>query len=563
MALTDIARQLKETFPGFGVSELQDDVKRFREIYGDAESIRIGEMDYIVINQVYKSKEYSDVPESISPLFFNSIHNSYAIIDAETSSTLIDEVYSRITYMQRVCNIESTPDKNEIKKNVSGIVGEGENVSDVHIEIDDSNKNSANIFQCQLIKDTGVSASPDVYSFMLKNGEIKEIADNVMRQIRRSGEVSLLKDREVLENNKASIQQAVFDKYIKSDLDIQNITVKSIFEISMTFLNIHLMLNDKLGHSGVFNTSYLASENNEFEALNANIHVCNTCSHEIVDVKDASKIAKLHVNTDAFDPAFTTNDKLVYAVGCEDCLTQCPVCGGWHFDYEKFIGSNVYEKVNIVPGRGFIKGLRSVEGNYCSCREGIEWIYDETSGIGDEHDIIPVEKLAFINFANEMIATKDEYLAFFKKEKSATKIKTAIDESNLAKKTLAKFRKYLADKFDIDVKDIRLTSSDKCKKCTVCGGEYYRGSQGVDYDYNYRCPVCEELVSEKRKMVTRVDGIVFLHRTVKKKHIISKYIVTKFGNLKKLSTHINIEQAPVVEQVEDEKQAVEVTEEVL
>ena len=73
MALTDIARQLKETFEGFGVSDLQEAVKHFCEIYGDAESIRIGEMDYIVINEIYKSKEYADVPETTSPLFFNSI----------------------------------------------------------------------------------------------------------------------------------------------------------------------------------------------------------------------------------------------------------------------------------------------------------------------------------------------------------------------------------------------------------------------------------------------------------------------------------------------------------
>ena len=88
MALTDIARQLKETFEGFGLSEHQEELRQFRELYGDAECIRIGEMDYIVINEVYKSKEYADVAESVSPLFFNSINNSFAIIDAENSSTL-------------------------------------------------------------------------------------------------------------------------------------------------------------------------------------------------------------------------------------------------------------------------------------------------------------------------------------------------------------------------------------------------------------------------------------------------------------------------------------------
>ena len=115
MALTEIARKLKETFGGFDVSGFQEELNKFRSIYSDAECIRIGEMDYIVINDVYKSEEYQDIPESTSPLFFNSINNKYAIIDAETSSTLIDEVYSRITYMQRDCESGARlPTPNEV-----------------------------------------------------------------------------------------------------------------------------------------------------------------------------------------------------------------------------------------------------------------------------------------------------------------------------------------------------------------------------------------------------------------------------------------------------------------
>ena len=44
------------------------------------------------------------------------------------------------------------------------------------------------------------------------------------------------------------------------------------------------------------------------------------------------------------------------------------------------------------------------------------------------------------------------------------------------------------------------------------------------------------MVSEKRRSVTRIDGIVFMRRTVKKKTVISKYIVTKLGNLKEISS---------------------------
>ena len=45
MALTEIARKLKDTFRGFGVSGLNDELEKFRGIYDAAETISIGEMD--------------------------------------------------------------------------------------------------------------------------------------------------------------------------------------------------------------------------------------------------------------------------------------------------------------------------------------------------------------------------------------------------------------------------------------------------------------------------------------------------------------------------------------
>lgn len=551
MALTDIARQLKDTFDGFGVSERREELARYRDIYGEAECVRIGKMDYIVINQVYESKEYADVPESTSPLFYNSINNSYAIIDAETSSTLIDEVYSRVTYMQRVCRIEGNPEKADIRQSVAGVLGKENTITDndVLIKNDDGVENKANIFQCQLIMDTGVSAAPGTYSFMLKNGEIKEIPDNLMRQIKRSGEVNLLRDRQVLEQNSSAIQQAVFDKYDKEDMDIQSITVKSIFEISMSFLNIHLMMKDDSGRTGVYHTTFLASENNDFAALNANIHVCNECGHELIDVRDSSNIHKLHINMDAYDKEFSREDKKVHAVGCEDCLVQCPDCGGWHFDYAKFVGSRIYEKVELAPGREFIRGLRTIDANYCACREGIEWIYDERSGTDNEHDIIPAIKMAFVNYANEMIASYEEYKAYYDRKHPARAL-SATDEQKFAKKTRTEFKKQLASRFDIDTRDISITSIDKCSKCTVCGGEYYRGVVWGDADDDYRCNVCDEMVTEKRRSVTRIDGIVFMRRTVKKKTVISKYIVTKLGNLKEISS-AEVDLTPTVTEEEE------------
>jgi serine/threonine-protein kinase RIO1 len=564
MALTDIARQLKETFDGFGVSEHQADVERFRKIYGDAECIHIGEMDYIVINQAYDTEENADVPENVSPLFFSSLNQKYAIIDAQTSSTLIDEVYSRITYMQRVCNIDALPQENEIQQSLSNIIGDGVTMNNVIIRRDseDGATHRANIFQCQLIKDTGVSASPDVYSFMLKNGEIKEVSERVVRQIRHMGEVNILEEREDLEQNNAAIQQAVYDKYIKADMDIQSITVKSIFEITMPFVNILLFVRDGLKHNGVFRTVYLASENNEFDILNTSIQACNICENDLTDIKDPTKLNKLHINMDAYDEISETSGgvkqaNLTYAVGCEDCLEQCPDCGGWHFNYKKFIGSRIYEKVNLVPGRSFIRGLRDVDVNYCACREGTEWIYDEESGTETEHDVIKMENVAFLNCADEMIASYEDYAKFREKEEKAISDKSKINTREFAMKTLAKFKKNLANKFEIDSKEIKISSLENCCRCTICGGKYYKGNTGDEYDY--RCGVCDEMLTEKRHMIVRVDGMIFMYRKVNKKYIVNKYIMTKLGNLKQVST--NAETSPQPSEVQDVTTVTEVLDE--
>ena len=554
MALTEIAKKLKETFPGFEVSGFQEELKKFKEIYREAETIRIGEMDYIVINDVYKSDEYKDVPESTSPLFYSSINNNYAIIDAETSSTLIDEVYSRVTYMQRDCETTARiPEKDEIKHSMRSLIGENEKVIEPQIESDDDDgkgglsRNKANIFQCQLIKDTGVSAAPDVYSFMLKGGEIKEVADSAIRQI-RSGTVKMLNDSNIeeLKSNESAIQEAVFNKYINSDIDIQSVTVKSIFEIRMAFCNIHLLMQSVLGKTkinSIFNTYYMASENNEFEALNANIHLCNCCNHDLVDVRDENKIYRLHANLDAYDEKATQDangkeakgkkgffEKVVYAVGCEDCLEECPECHGWHFNYQKLIGSKIYDKVNLMPGRSFIRNLRDFDMNYCSCRENIDWVYDEKSGTADEHDVLPITEMAFINYAGEKMADYNDYISFYNSEKKHANIKDAMDEKNFAKKTLNKFKLRLSDTFHMDIDGILVSSNERCHKCNVCGGEYY------GYLENDRCRICQEMFGENHHMVTRADGVVFLRSGSDSNRVINKYVITRFGNLKKISS---------------------------
>lgn len=563
--LTEIAAKLKATFPGFTAPGYEAELKRFRTRYGEAESIRIGGMDYIVINGVYRIDDGADgrgdsgtghIGSNASPLFYNSINNPFAIIDSQTSSTLIDEVYSRVTYMQRDCiNNTRTPTEADVQNLFRPLVGDGDTISAVQIPKDDdedSISKRANIFQCQLIKDTGVSATPDVYSFMLKNGEIKEVSDNAIKKIQGAGHVSMLdnSNMEELHSHESAIQEAVFEKYLNSDVDIQSITVKSIFEIKMRFCNIYLLLQSNFGKTrldSIFNSTYLLSEANEFDALNANIHVCNCCGHDLVDSRDERLIHKLHTNMDAYDERATLEafelsgkknakadplDHPVYAVGCEDCLEECPCCHTWHFDYKKLVGSKAYDRVKLMPGRQFIKGIRSFDFNYCACREGIEWVYDERSGGDREHDVIPIDEMVFINSANEKMADYEEYRAYYEREKEKAGPKDAIAERALARQTLNKFKNYLASKYEMSISGIAITAEEKCHECSMCGGEYY-GMLADD-----RCAVCSEIFDENRRMVTRVDGVVFMLHGRKKHRVISKYIVTRFGNLKRISAKL-------------------------
>ena len=539
MKLTEIAIQLKETFPGFEVaSGLHEEIKKFKETYGEAETIRIGEMDYIVINDVYKSIEDEDMAGgSISPLFYNSINNDFAIIDTKTSSTLIDEVYARVAYMQRICNVEEIPAVKDVENKLGAFIGDDVKGNINVILENEENLKKADIFQCHLIRDTGVSAVSTVYTFMLKNGVVKEIADNVLSEVKNLGDVRLLVDSDVLEDNKNAIQKAIFDKYMNSDVDTQSVNVKSIFEISMTFINVTLIYINDQGRTAAYNSLYLA--NNKLDSLNSNIHACNFCGHNLKSIDDSSRIYKLHVNMDVIDETQTTEDTYVFATGCEDCLVQCPECGGWHLNYEKFIGSPLYSKVKLAPNRHFIKTLRNLDGiNFCSCRENIEWVYNNKSEIDGEYNVIPIEKMAFINGADEKISDYSEYKKYYDSQIKTQKNLDAMDLYSFAKKTLAKFKKILAKRFDVNPDDISITTIDKCYKCSRCGSEYYKSAREFEFDTDleYRCGVCKIMDEENSTFVTRSDGMIFMRNRIGSKKVVNKYVVTKFGNLKKISS---------------------------
>ena len=120
-----------------------------------------------------------------------------------------------------------------------------------------------------------------------------------------------------------------------------------------------------------------------------------------------------------------------------------------------------------------------------------------------------------------------------KKMKSEEELTTAE-----AKTILAKFKRNVAAKYSLSGDDLLIANADKCVKCSICGGEYYRGSgdAGTDTDLGFVCATCHEIDSGKRHMVTRIDGTVFLRQRKGKGHRITQYRVTALGNLKKMQS---------------------------
>ena len=534
--LTEIAKQLRETFTETYDAPLVDNDKRAAndERYaasGGVEYIQIGTTSYVVINEVFDDGQQKST--TANQMFYNSINDDYAIIDVKSSATLIDEVYSRVTYMQRICDTHQMPEESAVQKKLRPLLGAEADIQKVQIIATSAQDSSskANIFQCFLVKDTGVSAVNDTYSFMLKDGDVKEIPGTVMNQIRRIGTVQLLKDSSELQQNSEAIQYAVFKKYTDDDVDIQGVNVKSIFEIRLDVATINLIIQDNVGRRGVYKTFYFAGKNNEFDVLNNNIHACNSCHNDIVDIREQTRISHMHINSDAIDPEFSTDGDLVYAIGCEHCLVKCEKCGKWHFNYANYKNDpHMYDSIHFRPGREFIRGLRMFDIDYCSCRENIEWVYDENSGSETDRDVIPITKMAFVNYAKEQIATYADFKKFYNEEKRRQRMTdTGEAERKFAKTALLNFKKQLAAQFDMDShKDVLVTNADKCGKCSVCGGAYYGAP--LD-DSEYTCEVCAELFGEKRRMVTRTDGVVFMRG---KNNQIKKYVVTKLGDLKRV-----------------------------
>lgn len=536
MGLTKIAKELKSIFPEYKPPTTQDLVKEFRvkhPAYLNVESIRIRGVNYIVIDDKYKHTQSGK--SNVSPLFNESITSGFAIIDPQTSSTLIDEVYARVAYLQRDCRLDKGWKQGggldrlkDTIENDLGVFVDGDTEKIVNVRISESSENANNadnvsIFQCHLLKDTGVSATPDSYSFMLKaNGEIQELSAAIMRQVGNKGAISELRDNGVLQKKNEEIQKAIFDKYSnleRTEIDISSITVKSIFEILTNSIDAKLEIADD-EDKAVFSTTYIASKNNACGKVNQHIHRCNCCGGELADSHD---MHHLHINIDALDKSSEgASDEDVYATGCDKCLEQCPICGKWHFKYKDANSRKLYADVKFAGRRGAIRHMRRFvdDINYCSCREGIEWVYDDMVYNATD-GMIPVARMAFVNSANEVIANYNDYSSFCKTLK--------MDMPGTSR--ISAFKNELAVRLQIKADDIRITSASKCKQCHACNSYYYIRNKSNE---EYYCPVCNEMKNSGKHVVTRSDGIVFMRRKVNGAVVTNRYVLTRLGNLRQL-----------------------------
>ena len=569
--LTDIARQLKFTFGGDFESTLKNEVVEFKKRYGDAESICIEGDNYIVINEPYDPGSSGDNYESdesgvdigigsgISPLFYESINKQYAVIDPRSSATLINKVYEHVTYLLRSDDEAIQIDRKKIVDNIDDIIGykynrpvAGENLpieEDISFESTPDNMKRVSVFKCYLIKDTGVSATSETFSFMLTDGAVKVVPNEIVDGL-EGGTISLLtgEARENLKLNSDLIRKAVFNAYHESETDIQRISIKSIFEIRLRAQDILVRVGNGKSE-GIFRTQYFAGMSRGSDNLSRSAFECNTCDSALVSIGGA--VNKIHINKDALYETMSDKGRLVHLTGCAECLECCPVCGEWHYNYKKVLADKVgvlmdpYRNVKLAPGREFIRTLTNASFlggiNYCRCREAIEWVYDmgRVDSEGVCRSVIPLKQMAIVNYAYEKIAGYEEFEGFRGKYCHDTLGKSEEELTTAEAKTiLAKFKRNVAAKYSLSGDDLLIANADKCVKCSICGGEYYRGSgdAGTDTDLGFVCATCHEIDSGKRHMVTRIDGTVFLRQRKGKGHRITQYRVTALGNLKKMQS---------------------------
>ncbi len=518
MALTQIARKLKQAFPENEPQLSAEEIQERKRKYGqNVEFIHIGGMDYVVIDGEYTDNRIGKIN------FSESIKDACGIIDIKTSSTLIDEVYSRVAYLQKDCtcapdDIDWEALATEIRESVGEFVDEEElELGETSINTSDKD-NTISIFQCHILKDMGVSASNDTYAFMLKGKKPQTINKDIIRQLGGTGNVSELKDQSVLKEKNDAIQQTIFDEFSNVDVDISSITVKSIFEILTNVYEASVNIHEREGKApkmAALKVTYLASNaRNAFKSLNHSIHKCNTCGTEL-----ANENLHIHINMDAL---ISADSEDAYATGCEKCLEQCPKCGGWHFNYEKNrLTKSAYKDVIFSDGgkRKAVCYMRRLDENinYCSCCEGIDWAYDERIPLGSDNGVIPIRQICFVNYSNEVLAGYKEY-DDYRREKGKTN-QNCLDE----------FKRHIASKNNMKASDIFIANAEKCKKCGACGGIYYMENSKQDF----YCPTCGEMIETGKHMATRSDGVIFLRRRGGSDSI-QKYIMTGLGFLKKV-----------------------------
>jgi len=594
-----------------------------------SEAILLDEEKYIVINNlekeetITKNKNYRTLKEKnlkYNQNFYLSTvkNNEPDIIDwSRNKGKLINEAYKEVSFLPKDI-ISTVPfDSFQARKSVRSVIDtkkyssndfddfavtksqyykgdEFDEIYRVRCIFNDITGNET--LESLIIKAYRTSNIPGKeYSYeILDNDYMKNDLNNLEKKIEEGMKIS---------ESSGSKIQAVYSKISKDEYDkitknIENgikqyyqerkniyfrlirVDIKAIYALRIKKIPIDVKL--LLDNSPIAQMStYYSMVDNEF-----NVFSCPHCQKlsNLIPVGDKFSI---HVDQDyrnMEDAMFG----LDMPIGCNECMEKCSSCGRWHFslgDFEKVIGSG-YQPMST---RKFLKNYADNIYNVsdlCSCKEYLNWIYDDMSLTQRNQNIEPSKlkiidnfllngsKLVFINYltGEELANNKDfseyiynnfiKYLSSIKDEmkyeenKKNTnndeiiKIKTEkihniidlyindemffisnnlghIKLNELIMQIINSYKSKLSSYLNINVDNIKCTSKNNLSKCESCKHKFYniKNFDGEIYFNSSKkfCHCCDEAIEKELRVWDRKeDGLTFF-RSKKSKDTFTIY----------------------------------------
>lgn len=581
-----------------------------------SEAIRLDEEEYIVINNleneetITKNENYGTLKErdlKYNPSFYLSTvkNNEPDIIDwNRNKGKLINEAYKEVSFLPKDI-ISTTPfDSFQARKSVRSVIDtkkyssndfddfavtksqyykgdEYDEIYRVRCVFNDITGNET--LESLIIKAYRTSNIPGKeYSYeILNNDYMKNDLENLEKKIEEGTKIT---------ENSGSRIQAVYSKISKDEYDkitknIENgikkyyqerrnvyfrlirVDIKAIYALRMKKIPIDVKL--LLDNSPIAQMStYYSMVDNEF-----NVFSCPHCQ-KLSNLALVGEKFSIHVDQDyrnMEDAMFG----LDMPIGCNNCMENCSKCGRWHFslgDFEKVIGSG-YQPMST---RKFLKNYADNIYNVsdlCSCKEYLNWIYDDMSLVQRNQNIEPSKlkiidnflfegsKLVFINYltGEELANNKDfseyiynnfiKYLSpikaemIFKGKKKnpsndeiilmkTEKIRNIIDLyindevffnnnglghiklNELIMQIIKSYKTKLSDHLNINMNNIRCTSINSLSKCESCKHKFYN-TNNFDGEVYYNsskklCHCCDEAIEKELRVWDRKeDGLTF------------------------------------------------------